>query len=180
MLANAIFGFINGPVFKIIDKLIPDPDLRAKLKAQVSQSYTANLSKFTEHQKDVVVAEITGSAITRTWRPVLMYIIMGFLIIYGFLLPLSDLFLAAPIEFNPRWGDIPDGLWNLLSLGVGGYIGGRSLEKVAANFKGRTHLVQTPQNSPDGWALGDDTPSKTRKKTTPRRARRSVNFKSRF
>ena len=34
-------------------------------------------------------------------------------------------------HFEPRWHQFPDGLWTLLMLGVGGYIGGRTVEKLA-------------------------------------------------
>lgn len=33
--------------------------------------------------------------------------------------------------FSPRWNALPPQFWDFLSIGVGGYIGGRTLEKVA-------------------------------------------------
>ena len=131
MLAEALLGFVQGPVFSIIDKLIPDPDLKAKLKVELQTSQLNYQDKFTSNQKDVVISETSGSIITRTWRPVLMYVIIFMLVFFGLALPSAELWMGSEINFNPHWKDIPDGLWNLLSLGVGGYIGGRSLEKIA-------------------------------------------------
>ncbi len=41
---------------------------------------------------------------------------------------------SGHIPFNPRWGDIPAPLWDLLAISVGGYIGGRSVEKIVSNL----------------------------------------------
>lgn len=138
-ILGPLFGFLRGPVFDVIDKLIPDHDLQARLKAELEQAALAQQSELAKAQRDIVVAEINADSwMTRQWRPCLMFVIMGFLVVYGLVLPLADLIAGAPVTFVPRWTDIPDGMWNLLSLGVGGYVGGRSLEKLVATWAGRT------------------------------------------
>jgi len=137
-LLGPLLGLIEGPVFSIIDKLIPDPSLKAKLKAEIQAKTIAHQNQVTQAQREILVQEISrGSLLTRSWRPILMYLIILFLLVYGLLLPIVDLFTVKPVIFNPRWRDIPDGLWNLLGLGVGGYIGGRSLEKIAVSIAGK-------------------------------------------
>ena len=77
---------------------------------------------------------------------------MGFLVLYGLFLPLADLMAGRPVAFTPRWSDIPDGMWNLLSLGVGGYVGGRSLEKLASTWAGRAiDQVAPPAGKHGNW-----------------------------
>ena len=46
-------------------------------------------------------------------------------------MPLADVIAGRPIPFAPRWQMLPQGFWDFLAVGMGGYIGGRSLEKVA-------------------------------------------------
>jgi len=134
-----LIGLIEGPIFSIIDKLIPDPSLKAKLKAEIQAKTISQQNKVTSAQREVLLQELSGgSLLTRSWRPVLMYLIILFLLVYGLLLPIVDLFTASPVVFKPRWQEIPDGLWNLLGLGVGGYIGGRSLEKIAVSVAGKS------------------------------------------
>ena len=136
---SPLLEVIKGPVFSIIDKLIPDPDLKAKLKAEIESKTLAHEREVITAQRQILLAELgQGPLLTRSWRPVLMYVIILFLVIYGLVLPLADLVHGAPVAFKPRWSDIPDGLWTLLSLGVGGYVGGRSLEKIAGTLKRRT------------------------------------------
>ncbi|HFC04388.1 MAG TPA: hypothetical protein ENJ55_01665 [Rhizobiales bacterium] len=158
MLQAALFGpllgLIEGPVFSIIDKLIPDPTLKAKLKAEIRTKTIDQQSQLVKAQRQILLEEIrTGSLLTRSWRPVLMYLIIVFLLVYGLLLPVIDLFTSSPVIFQPRWQDIPEGLWNLLGLGVGGYIGGRSLEKIAVSFAENSGKKPTVRHSGkrSGW-----------------------------
>jgi len=145
-MLGPLFGFLRGPVFDIIDKLIPDRDLQARLKAELEQTALAQQSELAKAQRDIVLAEISADSwMTRQWRPCLMFVIMGFLVLYGLVLPLADLIAGAPVAFAPRWADIPDGMWNLLGLGVGGYIGGRSVEKLVTTWAGRS---AAPPNTP--------------------------------
>ena len=145
-ILGPLFGFVRGPVFDVIDKLIPDRGLQARLKAELEQTALAQQSELAKAQRDIVLAEISADSwMTRQWRPCLMFVIMGFLVLYGLVLPLADLIAGAPVAFAPRWVDIPDGMWNLLGLGVGGYVGGRSLEKLVATWAGR---AATPPAAP--------------------------------
>ena len=137
-ILGPLFSFLRGPVFSIIDKLIVDASLKERLKAELEQHVLDNQSELAKVQRDIVLAEIgSDSWMTSHWRPCLMFIIMGFLALYGLFLPLADLMAGRPVAFTPRWADIPDGMWNLLSLGVGGYVGGRSLEKLVSTWVGR-------------------------------------------
>jgi hypothetical protein len=96
-----------------------------------------HLSKSAELQKDVILAEINSEHwLTSNWRPLLMMALMGFLILVGLVIPLVDLFVSHPMTYQPRWNDLPSGFWDFLAVGMGGYIGGRSLEKITSQIFG--------------------------------------------
>ncbi len=127
-----LIQLVNGPIFKIVDKLIPDPDLRLRLKAEIEQAANDARNNIVTAQKDIILAEFqTDSFLTRMWRPCLMFLAMFILALYGIILPSINLLLDTPVVFVPLWKDVPAGIWELLKWGVGGYIGGRSLEKIA-------------------------------------------------
>jgi Holin of 3TMs, for gene-transfer release len=97
----------------------------------------AHLSKETEYQRDVVMAEMKSEHwLAACWRPLLMLVLTGFLILIGFFIPLADLIAGHAIRYEPRWQQLPVGFWDFLSIGVGGYIGGRSLEKITGQVFG--------------------------------------------
>ncbi len=85
-----------------------------------------------EAQASIVVAEAQGSPRQRNWRPAFMIVCMGLLVWHAVAVPILAAILAVPLDEVVGLRAVPDGLWTLLVVGMGGYIGGRSLEKVFA------------------------------------------------
>lgn len=105
---------------KVIDDLVPDKDLANQIKG------------------GVVKAEIMGeSPVQRNWRPHLMYLIMGLLVWLILVGPIIDqvtgwMLLDASLNALER---VPDKLWGLLTIGLGGYVLGRSGWKMVKAWK---------------------------------------------
>lgn len=130
-------GLVQGPVTKILDAYVSDIELRRKLAAELEQQAVSYLSRTAELGAGVVLAEVQSEHwLSRNWRPILMLLLMGFLLVVGLVLPVADLVAGQAIPFAPRWHLLPDGFWQFLTVGMGGYIGGRSLEKVAGAIAG--------------------------------------------
>jgi Holin of 3TMs, for gene-transfer release len=136
-IVSTVMGLVKGPLSTIVDAYVSDIELRRKLKADLEASLLDHLSKSEELQQNVVVAEIKSEQwLTANWRPILMLVLMGFLILVGFIIPTLDWIAGHPIPYQPRWNELPGGFWDFLSVGVGGYIGGRSLEKISGQVFG--------------------------------------------
>ena len=76
-------------------------------------------------QSNVIIAEVQGKSwLQRNWRPILMLIVI-FIISWNYIL--------API-FHLTSLPLPKELWTLLTIGVGGYVTGRSAEKIISNI----------------------------------------------
>jgi hypothetical protein len=73
-----------------------------------------------QHQATVVSAEAQGSWLQRNWRPITMLVFLVLVILNQFKL------LTIPLS---------EEIWGLFKVGLGGYIGGRSLEKVVSTLK---------------------------------------------
>jgi hypothetical protein len=138
-LLPVVTAIARGPLAEIIDKLVPDRDLKATLKREIETKLVEHAGLIAAAQREVVLAELThGSRLQRLWRPLLMYLIMTILAVYGLLLPLVEAAAGGPVDFEPRWTAIPEGMWTLLTLGLGGYIGGRTVEKIVLARTGST------------------------------------------
>jgi hypothetical protein len=125
-------GLVNGPLAKILEAYVADVALRRKLSAEMEQQVLAHLTRAAELGQSVVMAEVQSEHwLSRSWRPMLMLLLMGFLLLAGLILPLADMIAGRVLPFQPRWQMLPQGFWDFLTIGMGGYIGGRSLEKVA-------------------------------------------------
>ena len=83
--------------------------------------------KLEELKAKVLITEMSGNWLQRSWRPLLMLSLV-FIIINNYIL--APYF---PVYFVGL--DLPDQLWTLLTIGVGGYVGGRSIEKAVQIYK---------------------------------------------
>lgn len=73
--------------------------------------------------------------LTHSWRPLVMLSLVAILLAVGIVLPLAELSTGRRLAFEPRWSLLPPQFWDFLALGMGGYIGGRSLEKIAKTLR---------------------------------------------
>lgn len=132
----SVLGTIVGSLFsrpviekvgQVLEKWIPDADARAEAKEEITRQILSAESEFIRSSADVIVAEAKGESwMQRNWRPSLMFM-FGFIIANNFILvPYFGALFSVDIPSL----DIPEQMWSLITLGVGGYIAGRSGEKI--------------------------------------------------
>ncbi len=126
-----MFGFddIVGEGLKIINKFVPDSAQAAKLEAALHSEFMKFEEKFIEAKRDVIVAELNSKSwIARNWRA-LMMLMLVFIIFNNFVL----VPYAAALGFPVVELAIPPDMWQLLQIGVGGYLAKQTAEGVANN-----------------------------------------------
>ena len=124
-----------GPIAKLIaktvDKSVPDKDLKAKLKHEINtQLLTSGTDEMKAASKIILAEAQSGSWLTSSWRPALMWICIIVIFNNFILMPFINIIFGTSLIL-----EIPDPMWNLLTIGVGGYIAGRSGEKIAQKWK---------------------------------------------
>jgi len=125
-ILSTIAGLIPG-VTRIIEKSVTDKDLAVKLESEIRNLIVHAESQAMREQAKVIVAEAQGeSEIQRNWRPITMLTFV-FIIANNYIIVPYAVAMGAPVPML----DIPGGMWSLLTVGIGGYIGGRSFEKIA-------------------------------------------------
>lgn len=116
---------------RIIDKLIPDPKAKAEAQLKLMELEQAGELQGIEAATQIIVAEASSEhPLTSQWRPIIM-LIFGAIVANNYILyPYLSLFWSdAPVL------EMPDQLWNLLQIGIGGYIASRGVEKTVATWK---------------------------------------------
>lgn len=119
-----IFSLLSGifaPATALLDEVITSEEEKLQAKAVLLELQTQVVNNFVEYEKKLLeskTAIITAEAgadswLTRTWRPITMLTFVGIIVLSFF----SDI-------------PVPDDLWFVIKLGLGGYVGGRSLEKI--------------------------------------------------
>lgn len=108
----------------VLDKIIPDPAAQAEAKLKLME--LAQKGEFTEMttKADIIKAEANSESwLAQSWRPIMM-------LTFGALIVARWLGYAAP---GISQEEILK-LWNIVELGLGGYVIGRSVEKVVPSI----------------------------------------------
>lgn len=113
---------------KVLDRVIPDPKAAAEAKLELLKLHQSGelalLAADTDIAKaraSVIEAEMgSGNFLAVSWRPILM-------LVFGGLIVARWLGWSAP---NLSEAEVLK-LWDIVQLGLGGYVIGRSVEKIA-------------------------------------------------
>ena len=124
MVIDSILGIIN--------KFIPDADAAKKAAVEMEKEFTKQM----EMKSSIIQAEIKNGS--GKWRVHLMYLCMIIIATHFVLYDIIP-YIRTAFDFNFYIPMPPENahLLSFLLIGVGGYIGGRSVEKVTGIFKGR-------------------------------------------
>ena len=121
-----ILSFLGGiikPVTDLVDDLHTSDEEKLELKKKIQEVENQFSSKVLEYESKlmdsktkIITAEATGKSwMQRSWRPITMLTFLALVVCDSF----------GILKF--RWA--PDA-WTLLQIGLGGYVVGRSAEKI--------------------------------------------------
>lgn len=121
-----IWTFITGlikPITDIIDHTITSETERLRIKSSLFEMQNTLTAKVIEYEASlldakakVITAELQGNSwLQQTWRPITM---------------LTFLILVVADTFGLTTFRLASQAWILLQIGLGGYVVGRSIEKV--------------------------------------------------
>ena len=120
-MLGTVLNFLGGPVANLIDKAVPDKDKALKLKHEIENATLKYEAEFTKAARDVVVAEAKSDFwLVAAWRP-LMMLVFGAIIVatwFGW----TDKAISESLTLR---------LLDIVEIGLGGYIIGRSAEKIS-------------------------------------------------
>ena len=119
-----LISSIFKPAADLIDELHTSEEERLKIKAEMFQAQQAMTLKMMEYEAKlldsktkIITAEAQGQSwIQRSWRPITM---------------LTFLALVVCDSFGWLAFRLAEQAWTLLQIGLGGYVVGRSVEKIA-------------------------------------------------
>lgn len=112
----------------LIDNVSTSDEEKLKLKNDLSKIVLDNLNELNQIQGNIIESEAKGNVLQRSWRPILM-LSFGFVVVYSYFI--QPAFFSS---FNSMKSSLPNEFWSLLEIGIGGYVIGRSTEKVAESL----------------------------------------------
>ncbi len=140
LLTRLFTGPLIDTVLKTIEtaraRNLSEARLRTELQEAITQAITEVATTELQARRDILLAELRGeSLLQRLWRPIVALTFAFILLFYALILPIAvDWFGLPPV----RVGDTLLG-WIMTSVNIalGGYIGGRTLEKMALGLRRR-------------------------------------------
>lgn len=114
---NNLVGEVGG----IIDNLTVSANEKKQIRSGVIESIYRYASELEKEQSSIIRTEAQGNWLQKSWRPIVM-LTFTFIVLLGAFVPIP--LLKDTSEF-----------WNLLEIGLGGYVIGRSVEKVTDKLK---------------------------------------------
>jgi hypothetical protein len=105
----------------VIRKIIPDQGEQSRIEAELSLALMQRAQEIESAAADVVKTEAASEHwITATWRPIVMLV-------------LTSLIVARWLGYSAPGISEAEALklWSIVEIGLGGYVIGRSAEKIA-------------------------------------------------
>jgi len=120
-----VLNWFSGDIIKSVGDVIDDvhtsKEEKALLKEKILKLLSDKIMALKTIQSSIIATEARGNWLQRSWRPILM-LMFGLVVVYSkFLAPAFNL---PNTVLEPEF-------WTLLTTGIGGYVAGRSLEKLA-------------------------------------------------
>jgi hypothetical protein len=131
MIQQLLSAGLGTAVDKVLGRFFEDKDKAAQAAQELRLAMMEHEQTAQQVARDVVVAEAKSEHwVTSAWRPIVMLMFAVMIANNYIIAPYLDAILGTSIMF-----DMPEQAWTLLSLGLSGYIIGRSGEKIAGNLR---------------------------------------------
>ena len=128
-LAKIIAGPLVGKIVDLVTAYQGRKLSEAELRAEVDKAVLDTFSEVSKSQASVIEAEMRGESwMQRNWRPVVAVSFAFIVFFYGIITPvLVSWFGAPPVRVGD---DLLKWIMDAVVICLGGYIGGRTIEKV--------------------------------------------------
>ncbi len=118
---------------KIFDSIFPDKEKAAEAKLKLMELQMSGSFKELEQAGAIITAEANSEHwLVAAWRPITMLVFVAIIANNYILAPYIDLFFETDVTL-----ELPDQMWEILKIGLGGYIVGRTGEKMVKNYKNK-------------------------------------------
>lgn len=109
---------------KVVGNLFPDPTEKAKAEAEVMRQLLAAQSEIEQAASKIIQTEAASTHwLAANWRPLTMLVFVALIVARWFGWAAPNLSEAEYIK-----------LWSIVEFGLGGYVVGRSVEKIAPSI----------------------------------------------
>jgi len=128
-IVSTLVTGLAAPITNLVSEFIEDPDKKNEIDGKIKTLLEQNAATIEQKAADVILAEAqSDNWMAKSWRPALMCLFMFLIFFNAVVVPILWTF-GFPLPTLEAMDAIPEQMWTLLIIGMGGYLGGRSVEK---------------------------------------------------
>jgi hypothetical protein len=121
---QALIPAIAPILGKVVTNLFPDPEAKAKAEAEVMRELLNHQSQIENAAAKIIQTEAASQHwLAANWRPLTMIVFVALIVARWFGWAAPNLGEAEYLK-----------LWSIVEFGLGGYVVGRSVEKIAPSI----------------------------------------------
>ena len=125
-MIQALIPALAPVLGKVIGNLFPDPEQKAKAEAEMMKSLLAHQAEIEGAAAKIIQTEAASQHwLAANWRPLTMIVFVALIVARWFGWAAPNLSEAEYLK-----------LWSIVEFGLGGYVVGRSVEKIAPTIAG--------------------------------------------
>ena len=125
-MIQALIPALAPILSRVAGNLFPDPEAKAKAESEMMLALMSKQAELEQAAASIVKAEAASDNwLASSWRPVVMLTFAGLIVARWFGWAAPNLSEAEYLK-----------LWSIVEFGLGGYVVGRSVEKIAPNVAG--------------------------------------------
>lgn len=125
-MIQALIPALAPILSRVAGNLFPDPEAKAKAESEMMLALMAKQTELEQAAASIVKAEAASDNwLASSWRPVVMLTFAGLIVARWFGWAAPNLSEAEYLK-----------LWSIVEFGLGGYVVGRSVEKIAPSVAG--------------------------------------------
>ena len=123
-MIQALIPAIAPILGKVVTNLFPDPEAKAKAEAEVMRELLNHQSQIENAAAKIIQTEAASQHwLAANWRPLTMIVFVALIVARWFGWAAPNLGEAEYLK-----------LWSIVEFGPGGYVVGRSVEKIAPSI----------------------------------------------
>lgn len=123
-MIQALIPAIAPILGKVVTNLFPDPEAKAKAEAEVMRELLNHQSQIENAAAKIIQTEAASQHwLAANWRPLTMIVFVALIVARWFGWAAPNLGEAEYLK-----------LWSIVEFGLGGYVVGRSVEKIAPSI----------------------------------------------
>lgn len=124
MIPGALLSVLAPILTQIVGGLFPDPVEKSKAEAEVMKQLLASQGELEKATSEIIKTEAASNHwLAANWRPLTMLTFVALIVARWFGWAAPNLSEAEYLK-----------LWSIVEIGIGGYVIGRSVEKVVPSM----------------------------------------------